>query len=134
MLARNGSLRLFVSLMSPKHPVLSRLNVVNFDQTGIDSSGTIDLDRANGGAMTSIVPFIRSAVFEVADIRLMSDAYNQAIEDLCSFGHPNAIVEGIMATRIINLTKGGERDPIRLRESALAACGFNLDRAGQRQD
>jgi len=39
-----------------------------------------------------------------------------------------------MATRIINLTKGGERDPIRLRESALAACGFNLARAGQKQD
>ena len=108
--------------------------MVNFDQTGIDSSGTIDLGRANGGAMTSIVPFISGAVFEVADIRLMSDAYNQAIEDLYRFGHPNAIVEGIMATRIINLTKGGERDPIRLRESALAACGFNLARAGQKQD
>jgi hypothetical protein len=109
--------------------------VVNFDQTGIDSSGTIDPDRASGGgAMTSIVQFISGAVFEVADIRLMSDAYNQAIEGVYSFGRPNAIVEGIIATRIINLTKGGERDPIRLRESALAACGFNLDRTARAHD
>ena len=84
--------------------------------------------------MTSIVQFISGALFEAADIRLMSDAYNQAIEDVYGFGHPNAIVEGIMATRIINLTKGGERDPIRLRESALAACGFNLDRADRAPD
>ena len=84
--------------------------------------------------MTSIVRFISGAVFEAADIRLMSDAYNQAIEDVYSFGHPNAIVEGIIATRIINLTKGGERDPIRLRESALAACGFNLDRECKTDD
>ncbi len=89
---------------------------------------------ANGWAMTSIVEFISGAVFETADIRLMSDAYNKAIKYVHSFGHPNAIVEGIMATRIINLTKGGERDPIRLREGALAACGFNLDHAGQKQD
>jgi len=79
--------------------------------------------------MTSIVRFISGAVFEVAEIRLMSDAYNKAIEDVYSFGHPNAIVEGIIAARIINLTRGGERDLSRLREKALAACGFSLDRA-----
>src|ERR1700722_16112937 len=88
--------------------------------------GPLTLLGPTGVAMTSIVQFISGTVFEVADIRLMSDAYSQAIEDIYSFGHPNAIVEGIMATRIINLIKGGERDPIRLRESALAACGFNL--------
>ena len=59
----------------------------------------------------------------------MSAAYNRAIEDIYSFGHPNRTVEGIIATRIITLTKGGERDPDRLRERALAACGFNADRA-----
>jgi hypothetical protein len=89
---------------------------------------------ANGGAMTSIVQFISGAVFDAADIKVMSDAYAMAIEEVYSFGRPNAIVEGVMATRIINLTKGGERDPIRLRESALAACGFNLDRADRADD
>ena len=80
--------------------------------------------------MTSIVPFISDAVFEPADIKLMSDAYSGAIEDIYAFGHPNKIVGKIIATRIITLTHGGERDPNRLRERALAACGFNLDRAG----
>ena len=82
------------------------------------------------GALASIVPFISDAVFEPADIKLMSDAYNKAIEDVYGFGHPNKIVGKIIASRIITLTKGGERDPNRLCERALAACGFSLDRAG----
>jgi hypothetical protein len=83
------------------------------------------------GAVTSIVQFISGPIFDAADVQLMSDAYDKAIEDVYSFGRPNAIVEAIMATRIINLTKGGERDSNRLREKALAACGFNLHRAGR---
>jgi hypothetical protein len=83
-----------------------------------------------GEVMASIVPYISDAVFEPADIKLMSDAYNKAIEEVYSFGHPNKIVGEIIATRIIKLTNGGERDPNRLREKALAACGSNLDRAG----
>jgi hypothetical protein len=84
--------------------------------------------------MTSIVRFINGPVFDAVDIQLMSDAYDKAIEDVYSFGRPNAIVEEIMATRIVNLTKGGERDPNRLREKALAACGFNPDRASRTDD
>jgi hypothetical protein len=79
--------------------------------------------------MASIVPFISNAVFEQADIEVMSVAYDRAIEDIYSFGHPNKTVQEIIATRIITLTKGGERDPDRLHERALAACGFSLDRA-----
>ena len=82
-----------------------------------------------GEALASIVPFISNAIFEQADIQVMSDAYNRAIEDIHSFGHPNRTVELIIATRIITLTKAGERDPDRLHERALAACGFTLDRA-----
>ena len=81
------------------------------------------------GAMSSIGSFISNAVFEPVDIKLMSDAYNKAIEDIYGFGHPNKIVGKIIASRIITLTKGGERDPNRLCERALAACGFNPDRA-----
>jgi hypothetical protein len=84
--------------------------------------------------MTSIVPFISNAVFEPADIKVMSDAYDKALEDVYGFGHPNKIVGKIIATRIIKLTKGGERDPKRLRERALAACGFNLDRSGEAKE
>lgn len=74
----------------------------------------------------SIVPFLDDAVFEPADIKLMSDAYSDAIELVFGFGRPNKIVRGIIATRIIKLTKDGERDPDCLREKALAACGFRL--------
>jgi hypothetical protein len=80
--------------------------------------------------MTSIVPFISNAVFELADIKVMSDAYNKAMDDIYDFGRPNKTVQEIIATRIIKITKGGERDPHRLRGRALTACGFNLDRAG----
>jgi hypothetical protein len=79
--------------------------------------------------MTSIIPFIRNGVFEPADIKMMSDAYTKAIGNICSFGRPNRIVGEIIATRIITLTRGGERDPDRLCQSALTACGFSLDRA-----
>jgi hypothetical protein len=78
--------------------------------------------------MNSIVPFIGNVVFEPADIKVMSDAYGDAIEFVCGFGHPNKIVREIIAARIINLAKGGERDLECLRESAIAACGFNLNR------
>jgi hypothetical protein len=103
--------------------------VVNIEQTRIGTGGIVE---ANGTeweeAMASIVPFISNAVFEQADIQVMSDAYNRAIEDIYSFGHPHKSVEVIIATRIITLTKSGERDPDRLCDRALAACGFNLDR------
>jgi hypothetical protein len=82
----------------------------------------------------SIVPFLGDAVFEPADIKVMSDAYSNAIEFVWGFGHPNRIVREIIAARIIKLTKGGERDPHCLREKALAACGFQLrgSNAGKR--
>ena len=49
-----------------------------------------ELPAAKGGAMTSIVSFISNAVFEPAEIKLMSDAYNKTIEDVYGFGHPNS--------------------------------------------
>ena len=76
--------------------------------------------------MTSIIPFISNGVFPSADIKVMSDAYSKAIENIHGFGRPNRIVGEIIATRIITLTQGGERDPDRLCERALAACGFRL--------
>jgi hypothetical protein len=78
--------------------------------------------------MTSIVPFISNAMFEAADIKVMTDAYSRAMEGIYGFGRPNQIVEEIVAKRIITLTKGGERDPNRLCERALAACGFDAAR------
>jgi hypothetical protein len=77
-------------------------------------------------ARASIVPFLGDAVFEPADIKVMSDAYGAAIEFVWGFGHPNRIVREVIAHRIIKLTKSGVRDPDSLSEKALAACGFQL--------
>ena len=79
--------------------------------------------------MTSINPFLGNEVFELADIKLMSVAYNKAMEDIYGFGRPNKIVEQRVAARIIELTKRGERDTDRLCDRALAACGFNSARS-----
>jgi type III secretion system FlhB-like substrate exporter len=38
-----------------------------------------------------------------------------------------AIVYGIIAKRIIEAAKKGERDPIRLRDAGLAALGYKSD-------
>jgi predicted Zn-dependent protease len=78
--------------------------------------------------MTSIIPFISNGVFEPADIKVMSDAYSKAIENIHGFGRPNRIVGKIIATTIIALTQDGERDPDRLCERALTACGFSPER------
>jgi hypothetical protein len=57
--------------------------------------------------------------FEPADIKVMSDAYNKAMDDICGFAHPKKIVREIIATWIIKITNGDKRDPHRLRERAL---------------
>jgi hypothetical protein len=74
--------------------------------------------------MSSIIPFLGNDVFEPTDIKIMSDAYNKAMDDIYDFGHPNKVVGQLIAARIIELTKSGERDTDRLCGRALAACGF----------
>jgi hypothetical protein len=103
--------------------------MVNFEQTCLSRDGTVETVRLREGVMTSIVPFISNGVFESGDIKVMSDAYAKAIENIYGFGQPNRIVGEIIATRIITLTQGGERDADRLCERALAACGFSPARA-----
>jgi hypothetical protein len=83
-----------------------------------------DETAANGAGITSVIPFINNEVFEPTDIKLTSDAYNKAIDDIYRAGHLNKIVEEVIATRIIKLTKGGEREPDRLCARALASCGL----------
>jgi hypothetical protein len=102
----------------------------NFDQTRSGFVKEVMAPPGREGDVNSIVPFVSSGVFEPADVKMMSDAYDRAMEDISCFGRPNKILLTMIATRIINLTKAGERDPDRLRERALAVCGFKLARAG----
>jgi hypothetical protein len=57
--------------------------------------------------------FISPGVFGPEAIAGMSEAYEAALAN-----QPNAVPE-IIAGRIIAAARGGERDPVRLREAAL---------------
>jgi hypothetical protein len=94
----------------PHRRRLLPLNVVNFEQTRVSSDGTNG--RLAERVMASIVPFISNGVFESADIKVMSDAYSGAIENICGFGHPDKIVGEIIATPIITLTQAGNATQI----------------------
>ena len=77
--------------------------------------------------VASILPFIRlRADFDDETTRIMGEAFDAARESLQDRGQPE-IVYGIIAKRIIEAAKKGERDPIRLRDAGLAALGYKKD-------
>jgi hypothetical protein len=84
--------------------------------------------------MASILPFVKKAdlgtVFDDHATRVMGEAFETARKDLHDRRQPN-VVYGVIANRIIEAAKSGERDPQRLKEAALAA--FSGKRHGPAQ-
>ena len=78
--------------------------------------------------MASILPFIRKAgtVFDDRVTQIMGEAFDSACKELHDTGQP-AIVYEVIAKRIIDCAKNGERDRLRLRNAGLAALGFDSD-------
>src|ERR1700746_1220023 len=78
--------------------------------------------------VASILPFIRKAgaVFDDRATQIMGEAFDTACKDLHDTGQPPIIYE-VIAKRIINAAKNGQRDPVRLRNAGLSALGFNDD-------
>ena len=78
--------------------------------------------------MASILPFIRKAgtVFDDRMTAIMGEAFDSACRELNDSGQP-VIVYEVIARRIIDGARDGERDPVRLRNAALAALGFDGD-------
>jgi hypothetical protein len=76
--------------------------------------------------MGSIVQFVRKAgaVFDDQLLAIMGNAYDAVRKELHDTGQPEIVYE-IIATRIIDAAKRGERDPIRLRDLGLAALGLD---------
>jgi hypothetical protein len=73
--------------------------------------------------MGSILPFIRASDdFDDETTRLMGEAFDAARASLQDRGQPEFVYE-IIARRIIEAAKKGERDPTRLRNAGLAALG-----------
>jgi len=78
--------------------------------------------------MASILPLIRKAgtVFDDRVTQIMGEAFDRARKDLHDTGQPPIVYE-VIAKRIIDAAKNGERDPVRLRNAGLSALGFNDD-------
>jgi hypothetical protein len=77
--------------------------------------------------VVSILPFVRTSVeFDEETTRIMGEAFDAARASVQDTGQPK-IVYGIIAKRIIEAAKKGERDPIRLRDAGLAALGYKKD-------
>ena len=78
--------------------------------------------------MASILPFIRKAgsVFDDRMTAIMGEAFDAACKELHDTGQPPIVYE-VIAKRIIDGVKAGERDPARLRNLGLAALGLDND-------
>jgi hypothetical protein len=73
--------------------------------------------------MTKVLPYFRCAAFDPDMTHVMGEAFDRACKDLQVVGQPD-IVKELIASRIINAARDGERDPRRLYEQALNASGF----------
>ena len=76
----------------------------------------------------SIHSFIGSGALGPEAIAAMSEALEAAFKELHDSGQPEVVRE-VMAGRIIAAAKLGERDPVRLREAALAGLPRERDLA-----
>jgi hypothetical protein len=76
--------------------------------------------------MASILAFIKKvdlgSVFDDHATRAMGEAFDAACKDLHDTGQPSVVYE-VIANRIVEAAKSGERDPVKLKEAALVAFG-----------
>lgn len=78
--------------------------------------------------MASILPFIRKTgtVFDDRMTRIMGEAFDSACKELHDSGQPPIVYE-VIAKRIIDAVRDGERDVMRLRNVGLAALRIEDD-------
>ena len=74
--------------------------------------------------MGIIVPFFQGSGFDPETTKAMGEAFDAACKALQDPEQPELVKE-IMAKRIIEAAKNGERDPHRLCAKALDALGVN---------
>ncbi len=72
--------------------------------------------------MTAILPFFQGTAFEPEVCQGLGEAFERACQSLHDVGQPD-IVKEVIAKRIIELARCGERDPERLCEQALQGFG-----------
>ena len=81
--------------------------------------------------MASIIPFIRKTgvAFDDRVTSLLGQAFDAACRKLHDKGQPHIVYE-IIAGRIIEAAKKGERDVSRLAAAGLSALGIRDDNSG----
>jgi hypothetical protein len=72
--------------------------------------------------MSKVVPLFEKTDIDPETVNVLALAYEKARKSLHDKGQP-ALVQEIIAARIIAAAKTGERDPDRLCETALLALG-----------
>lgn len=82
--------------------------------------------------MASILPFLQKSgvVFDDEVTALLGQAFDAARRELHDKGQPDVVYE-IMAVRIIEAAKKGERNVGRLAAAGLAALGIRSESGGQ---
>ena len=75
------------------------------------------------GDMANLLPFFPSAAFDHNATRAMGKAFDRACHSLHDIGQPDLVRE-IIAKRIVEVARDGERDPDELCVRALKALGF----------
>jgi hypothetical protein len=67
--------------------------------------------------------FKEVGVFDAESTQAMSQAFDEVCKHLHDRGQPD-IVRDVIAARVIEAAKQGERDPARLRDMVLASVGL----------
>jgi hypothetical protein len=75
---------------------------------------------------TAILPFLNGAAFDPEHVEAMGRAFDKASRSLHDKGQP-AIVQEIIARRIVEVAQTGERDPDKLSLLALKKLGMDID-------
>jgi hypothetical protein len=75
--------------------------------------------------MADVLPFFQGAASDDDATQVMGKAFDRACQSLHDNGQPD-LVRQIIAKRIIEVARKGERDPDELCARALQALGFRI--------
>ena len=76
--------------------------------------------------MSQDLPYFRTAAFDPDMTLIMGEAFDRACRDLHDVGQPDLVKE-VIASRIIDAARDGERDPARLCRLALNSLGVKRE-------
>ena len=74
----------------------------------------------------NILPFLTGTAFSPEVVKVMGEAFDRATRNLHDRGQP-AVVQEVVAKRIIDLAAWGERNPDTIAKTALESLGLQLD-------